>query len=111
MNAIEIRNECKSFSDFRLDNLNLILPQGSIMGLVGENGAGKSTTIKLIMGALKSDSGKIEVLGCDNSDVAFQSGKEDIGIVLDEAFSPALLDAAKLGKVMSYAYKNWDQGC
>ena len=49
MNAIEIKNLTKSYKDFTLDNLNLSLPQGCIMGLVGENGAGKSTTIKLIL--------------------------------------------------------------
>lgn len=47
MNALEIKNLTKSYPDFTLDNLNLTLPSGCIMGLVGENGAGKSTTIKL----------------------------------------------------------------
>lgn len=49
MNALEIKNLTKSYPDFTLDNLNLTLPSGCIMGLVGENGAGKSTTIKLIL--------------------------------------------------------------
>ena len=48
MNAIEIRDLSKSYKDFNLEHLNLTLPGGCIMGLVGENGAGKSTTIKLI---------------------------------------------------------------
>ena len=47
MNAIEIRDLSKSYKDFNLEHLNLTLPGGCIMGLVGENGAGKSTTIKL----------------------------------------------------------------
>ncbi|MEE1138663.1 MAG: ATP-binding cassette domain-containing protein, partial [Acutalibacteraceae bacterium] len=50
MNALEIKNVSKSFSGFCLDNINLTLPSGCIMGLIGENGAGKSTTIKLILG-------------------------------------------------------------
>ena len=49
MNAIEIRDLSKSYKDFNLEHLNLTLPGGCIMGLVGENGAGKSTTIKLIL--------------------------------------------------------------
>lgn len=49
MNALEIRDLCKSYPGFSLQNLNLTLPQGCIMGLIGENGAGKSTTIKLIL--------------------------------------------------------------
>ena len=47
MNALEIRNLTKDYGEFTLDNLNLTLPCGCIMGLIGENGAGKSTTIKL----------------------------------------------------------------
>ena len=49
MNALEIRNLTKDYGEFTLDNLNLTLPCGCIMGLIGENGAGKSTTIKLIL--------------------------------------------------------------
>ncbi len=49
MNALEIRNLKKAFSGFRLEDLNLTLPAGCILGLIGENGAGKSTTIRLIL--------------------------------------------------------------
>ena len=48
MNALEIKNLSKSFKGFKLDNIGFTLPSGCILGLVGENGAGKSTTIKLI---------------------------------------------------------------
>ena len=48
MNALEIKNLTKSFGDFKLDNVSFTLPSGCIIGLIGENGAGKSTTIKLI---------------------------------------------------------------
>ena len=68
MNAIEIKNLNKSYGEFKLDDLNLCLPQGCIMGLVGENGAGKSTTIKLILDMIQRDSGTISVLGRDNKD-------------------------------------------
>lgn len=63
MNALEIRNLTKSYPSFTLDNLNLTLPSGCIMGLVGENGAGKSTTMKLILDIIHRDSGIISVLG------------------------------------------------
>ncbi|MPM67314.1 putative ABC transporter ATP-binding protein NosF [bioreactor metagenome] len=86
MNAIEIKNVSKNFGDFAIQNLNFELPQGSICGLVGENGAGKSTTIRLIMQALRPDSGEISVLGVNNRSQEFQQIKEDIGIVLDEAY-------------------------
>lgn len=56
MNALEIKNLTKSYPGFTLDNLNLTLPSGCIMGLIGENGAGKSTTIKLILNMIHKDS-------------------------------------------------------
>ena len=63
MNALEIKNLTKHYGDFTLDNLNLTLPSGCIMGLIGENGAGKSTTIKLILDMIRRDEGTITLLG------------------------------------------------
>ena len=68
MNALEISNLTKSYPGFMLDHLNLTLPSGCIMGLIGENGAGKSTTIKLILDMIHQDSGTITILGKDNSE-------------------------------------------
>lgn len=106
MNAIEIKNLCKSYKDFKIDNLNLTLPGGYIMGLVGENGAGKSTTIKLILNMVHKDSGSITVLGKDNSD-NFELTKEDIGVVLDEVGFSAYFTAKDIDKIMLNIYKNW----
>jgi ABC-2 type transport system ATP-binding protein len=110
MNAIEIRGLKKSFKDFTLGPFDLDLPEGSIMGLVGENGAGKSTTIGLIMNALRSDEGTVKVLGIDNKEPSFRAVKEDIGIVLDEAYYPEPLTARKLGFIMKHTYAAWDEG-
>ena len=63
MNAIEIKNLSKHYRGFSLDDLNLTLPSGCIMGLVGENGAGKSTTIRLLLGMTRPDGGEITVFG------------------------------------------------
>ena len=109
MNALEIKDLNKSFKDFKLDSLSLTLPCGCIMGLIGENGAGKSTTIKLILDILKKDSGSITILGRDNED-NIQLTKEDVGVVMDEAGIPDCMTAAQVGKVMSYTFKNWDGG-
>ncbi|MCM1115528.1 MAG: ABC transporter ATP-binding protein [Clostridium sp.] len=106
MNAIEIKNLCKSYKNFKIDNLNLTLPGGYIMGLVGENGAGKSTTIKLILDMVHKDSGSIKVLGRDNGD-KFELTKQDIGVVLDESGFSLHLNAGEIDKVMSCLYKNW----
>lgn len=73
------------------------MPSGTICGLVGENGAGKSTTIRLLMGALRPDSGTCTVLGADSASPEFLSLKEDIGVVLDEAYFPESLNALQVG--------------
>ena len=108
-NAIEIRGLCKHYKGFSLDDLDLDLPYGCVLGLVGENGAGKSTTIRLIMDALERDGGTVSVLGVDNRSREFLNLKEDIGVVLDETFVPELINARQLGKIMAGTYRNWDQ--
>ena len=108
MNAIELNGITKRYEGFLLDNVSLVLPQGSIMGLVGENGAGKSTTIKLIMNAIQRDGGTIRVLGEDNTTRDFLDVKQDIGIVLDEAYYPEVLTPVQVGAVMKLTYKKWD---
>ena len=108
LNAIEIRGLVKEYPGFRLDGLDLALPSGSIMGLVGENGAGKSTTIKLIMNAARRDGGTVSVLGTDSRSAAFNEVKEDIGVVLDEAYFPEVLNASDVGRIMANTYRNWE---
>ena len=107
MNALEIRNLTKSYPGFTLDNINLTLPSGCIMGLIGENGAGKSTTIKLILDMIHKDSGGITILGKDNQD-NIELTKEDIGVVLDEVGLPECLTAQQVGNVMKHTFRNWD---
>lgn len=109
MNAIELKNITKTYKDFTLENINFSLPMGTIMGLVGENGAGKSTTIKLIMNAIAADKGSISVLGVSNQSNEFVALKHDIGIVLDEAYFPDVLSADDLNKIMSKTYINWNK--
>ena len=108
MNAIEIKGLEKHYNGFQLGSFDLTLPSGCIMGLVGENGAGKSTSIKLIMNAIGRDAGEISVLGVDNRSAEFRDVKEDIGVVLDEAYFPEVMSARNVGKVMALTYKNWD---
>ncbi len=109
MNVIEMRNVTKKYPSFTLKNVNLSLPSGCVMGLIGENGAGKSTTIRLLMNTLKQDAGEILVFGLDNRQKEFRNIKEDIGIVLDEAYFPEALNAKKVSQLMRHAYKNWQE--
>ncbi len=106
MNALEIKNLTKSFAGFKLDNLSLTLPSGCIMGLIGENGAGKSTTIKLILDMLHKDSGRITILGRDNGD-DIRLTKEDVGVVMDDVGIPECLAAKQVGKIMRHTFRNW----
>ena len=108
MNAIEIKDLCKNYPGFSLDHVNLTLPCGCILGLVGENGAGKSTTIRLILDMIARDSGTITLLGKDNRE-NIRLLKEDIGVVLDEVGIPACLNPKQVGKIMANTFRNWEQ--
>ena len=105
MNAIEIKNLSKHYRGFSLDDLNLTLPSGCIMGLVGENGAGKSTTIRLLLGMTRPDGGEVTVYGRKLD----REGREQIGVVLDEPGYPACMTAAQIGKMLAGIFKGWEQ--
>lgn len=107
MNALEIRGLTKHFADFTLDDLNLTLPGGCILGLIGENGAGKSTTIRLILGMLHADSGTVTVLGRDSRENPVLT-KQDIGVVLDEVGIPECMTPKQVGKVMANVFLRWN---
>lgn len=108
-NALELRHVSRSFGNFALQDVSFVLPQGCILGLIGENGAGKSTTIRLIMDTLRRDAGEILVLGQDNTAPAFQNLKEEIGVVLDEAYFPEILTVNQVNVVMKNTYRQWDE--
>lgn len=107
--VLELKNLSKQYDGFKLDNVDITLPKGSIMGFVGENGAGKSTAIKLIVNLIHRDGGEITVFGRDNIKYEKQI-KEDIGVVLDESSFPDNMNAESVGKMMKHIYKNWDAG-
>jgi len=106
--AFKITNLSKSYKDFKLDNVNIELPKGCIMGFIGENGSGKSTTIKLILDLIHRDSGNITVLGKDNKK-ELNLVKENIGVVMDECFFPENITAKDINLIMKNIYKTWDE--
>lgn len=108
MNALELNQVSKHYPGFDLENLTLSLPGGCILGLIGENGAGKSTTIRLMLGLARPDSGSIKLLGRDIGD-DLRLTKEDIGVVLDNVGIPSCLNARQVGKVMAGTYARWNQ--
>ena len=105
--SIEIKNLCKSFPGFQLKNVSFNVPAGSIVGFIGENGAGKSTTIKAILSLLKKDGGEIKVLGEDSEGLS-PALKEKNGVVFDSIPFPPSLNAKQLSKVLAGIYRTWD---
>ena len=81
MNALELQGLTKHYKDFTLGPLDLTLPGGTICGLIGENGAGKSTTIRLILDMVQRDGGTVTILGRDSRTASVRT-KEEIGVVL-----------------------------
>lgn len=106
MNALEIRGLMKRRGDFALQGLDLTLPAGCIMGLIGENGAGKSTTIRLVLNGLRRDGGTIAVYGKDTRALTTLE-REAIGVVLDEVGLPEYLTAAQIGCMMAGIFTRW----
>ncbi len=105
--ALELNNVTKKYSDFTLDHISLNLPTGSILGFVGENGAGKSTTIKLILDTIKRQEGSITILGEDNRNLSVKI-KESIGVVFDDCCLPEVLNLKNVNHVMKGIYKQWN---
>ncbi|MBQ1236947.1 MAG: ABC transporter ATP-binding protein [Oscillospiraceae bacterium] len=105
---LQIDSLCKSYEDFSLQNISFTLPQGCIMGLVGQNGAGKSTTLKAILGLVRPDSGSVKLFGQELQENEGQI-KEQIGVVFDSMNLPELLRGKDVGKVLGPLYQSWDQ--
>ena len=99
--ALELNGVTKQYKDFKLDSISFTVPQGSIVGLIGENGAGKSTTINAILGLIVTEQGKISVF--NGKDVNAET-KEHIGVVFDGSNYPDNLTPKKLGKVFQNIY-------
>lgn len=105
-NILEVRNLTKQYADFTLDHVSFSIPKGTIMGLIGENGAGKSTTINAILDLIHKDDGTVTFWGQELSST--KQLKEDIGVVFDGINFYETLTAAKVGKISQAAYKQWD---
>lgn len=106
-NCIEVKGITKNYKQFSLKDVSFSVPSGSVVGFIGENGAGKSTSIKAILGLIKPDGGEITVLG-ENSLKLAADTKEKIGVVFDGLTFPENLTAKQLDKVMRGIYKTWN---
>ena len=106
-NILEIHNLSKDYGDFVLDRVSFSLPRGVIMGLIGENGAGKSTTINCILNEIQKSSGEVLIFGKDHISDEIEI-KSKLGVVFDENHFPDIFTPMEIGKYMSGIYPGWE---
>lgn len=106
MDAIRVKNLCKGYSDFKLDNISFQLPKGYIMGYVGQNGAGKSTTLKAITHITKADKGDVMINGITykQDPILF---KEQIGFIGDESYFPYEFNLLQVKSILKDFYPSF----
>lgn len=102
---LEVNNVKKIYDGFEL-NCSLRVAEGSITGLIGENGAGKSTVFKGIMDLISIDGGEIKILGADNRNME-KNIKENIGVVMSEGGFCSELSVKQIGTVMDSIYQSF----
>ncbi len=105
-NALTISGLTKTYKDFVLDNVSFAVPSGAIVGLIGENGAGKSTTINAALGLIQKEAGQVSILGKEKLDA---DTKEQIGVVFDGSNYPEILSPKEISRVMKNIYHSWDE--
>ena len=101
-NNIELQNLSKKYKDFELKNISFNVPQGCIVGLIGENGAGKT-----ILNITKSE-GTIKIFGEDIRKNEKEI-KEKIGVVLDDSFLSDYLTPKQINSIMKDIYPTWKE--
>ncbi len=105
--ALKVIGLTKRYDRFTLDNVSFEIPMGTILGMIGENGAGKSTTINAILNLIHRDEGAVSFWGKNlSSDLAL---KEEIGVVFDGLSFYETLTPKQVGKILSAGYKTWDK--
>lgn len=108
--ALEIRGLGKRLGTFTLKDLDLVVSRGAITGLVGANGAGKSTTINLVLGLLAPDAGSIRLFGEDIRSHGPRL-RARVGFVQESPLLPGHLRLPELGRFLAPFYPTWDEGC
>ena len=97
-------------SNFAIKDISFSVPEGSIVGFIGENGAGKSTTMNCILNVIRRDSGTIKIFGREMTDEDIDI-RENIGVVYDSNNFPEHLTAKQLADILGRIYSKWDDFC
>lgn len=110
--TLTLKNVNKKYekSNFVIKDISFSVPEGSIVGFIGENGAGKSTTMNCILNVIRRDSGNIEIFGREMTDDDIDI-REDIGVVYDSNNFPEHLTAKQLADILCRIYCKWDNSC
>ena len=106
-NILEINGLCKTYRDFSLKNVTFALPKGYIMGFVGQNGSGKTTTVRSIMNMTKFESGSISVFGLDSVKDTIEI-KQRLGVVFYSMYLAEHLTARQIDQQIRPFYTKWD---
>ncbi len=104
---LSIRDLKKHYENFDIENVSFDIPKGAVVGLIGENGAGKSTVIKCILGAVHPDGGQILFDGKEIRETC-RKDRQKIAFVFDDTGLPLELDLEMLDKVLCRIYDKWD---
>ena len=107
-NALTVSGLTKQYGAFTLSDISFEVPQGTIAGLIGENGAGKSTTLHAILGLIRKDRCEISVLGSPIEELQPEV-RENIGVVFDGTNFSEELTPRRLNKVLKGIYRSWDE--
>ncbi len=109
MDSVKIQKLNKSYQNFALQNISFNVPEGTVVGVIGENGAGKSTTLNCILGTVKPDSGVLEVFSKSVSQLS-ETERNHIGAVIGENGLPSNLNVKQVGKMMKSVFSEWNEG-
>lgn len=108
MNLIEVNELCKNFEKFQLKNVSMTLEEGFIMGFIGRNGAGKSTTLKTMLNLMKSDGGTIKLCGLSNPHDEIEI-KNQVGYVFGGVDFYPEAKISRITDVTKSFYKEWNE--
>ncbi len=103
---LKLEHVSKHYRDFSLNDVSFELPEGMIMGLIGENGAGKTTCLSAILSTIHHE-GKIYVFNKEKESLSFEE-RQDIGVVFDENSYSDLLTIKDIEMISKALYKKWD---
>jgi len=108
-NALVVKGLTKKYPDFILDKVSFSVPCGSIVGLIGENGAGKSTILKAVLGLIQKDAGTVTIFEKQEQEIDF-AVRNQIGAVFDGGNFPEALTPRALNGLLRNLYPAWDEG-